>query len=95
MTSLAEHDSLDAAIGERVHTLMWRHRFTQLDFAARIGVTQPTLSRKLRGDRPWAAGEIAAAAEALDVSVEYLFFGWAPRGSNPEPTGYRTLAVAA
>jgi transcriptional regulator with XRE-family HTH domain len=81
MTVSPEHDPTDVAIGERVHQLMWRRRISQTQMAETLGVAQPTLSRKLRGERPWFAAEIAAAARSLDVSIGSLF------GDGPGPEG--------
>lgn len=78
-------ESLDAAIGERVHQLMWRQRVTVTTLARALGVSQPTLSRKLRGERPWYAGEISAAADYLAVPVGDLF-GRPRQDSNLQPT---------
>lgn len=62
----------DAVIGERVHQLMWRGRISQVSMAARMGMTQPGLSKKLRGERKWLASELAVAAGLLGVSMDEL-----------------------
>lgn len=64
---------MDVVIGRRVHHLMWERRLSQTAFAPQIGMTQNTLTRKLRGERGWSADEIAAAAQVLEVEVGYLF----------------------
>lgn len=54
-------------VGERIHTVMWRERVSQADLASVIGVSQSTLSKKLRGKVPITVGELVAIAEALGV----------------------------
>jgi hypothetical protein len=80
----------DQVIGENVHRLMWRAQESQSALAPKWGMTQASLSLKLRGKRPWFAQEIASAARYFNVSVDALFETgddeWAPRGSNPRPT---------
>ena len=80
----------DQVIGENVHRLMWRAQESQSALAPRWGMTQASLSLKLRGRRPWFAAEIAAAARYFGVSVNALFESdddeWAPSGSNRRPT---------
>lgn len=46
---------------------------TQGAMAARVGITQAAISRKLSGERPWFADELAVAADILGVSVGELF----------------------
>ncbi len=71
----------DAAIGERIHQLMWRSRVSQVELARQIGITQPGLSKKLRGERPWYVGELIEAAKLLGTSVSWLF----GEASPPDP----------
>ena len=85
--------SLNAAIGERVHRVMWTRRIPQSVIARELGLSQSAISRKLHGDRAWDADDVLAVAELLDLSLEYLFFG-----DGPEPeinTGSSQEAVAA
>lgn len=46
---------------------------TQSDMAARMDITQAAISRKLSGERPWFADELALVAGILGVSVGELF----------------------
>jgi len=86
VTSVAKVDPVDAVIGERLHTWMWRNRISQVDLAARLGISQPSIGRKLRGESAWSAGELARAAATLGVPVGW-FFGEAedvrPKGLEP------------
>lgn len=65
--------NVDAIIGENVHQLMWRSKETQVKVSELLGMTQSALSNKLRGKRPWFAGEIDAVARHYQVSVGALF----------------------
>ncbi|WP_367147245.1 helix-turn-helix domain-containing protein [Microbacterium proteolyticum] len=81
--------SLDAEIGERVHRLIWRQRISQTAFAANLGISQSTMSKKMRGERPWYAPELQTAASVLGVTVGYLFGESTDGGVGPagiEPT---------
>ena len=86
MPAVAKQDPVDAEIGERLHTWMWRNRIPQTGFADVLGISQQSLGRKLRGDSAWTAGELARAAAALSVPVGW-FFGEAetvrPKGLEP------------
>jgi transcriptional regulator with XRE-family HTH domain len=62
----------DALIGERIHQIMWRQRMTQGQLAARLGLTQTGVSRKIRGERPWFARELLEVAKALNTQVSAL-----------------------
>lgn len=65
--------NVDAEIGRRVFHRMWDMKITQTQMGQRIGVGQSTLSKKLRGERPWFSHELRDAASMLGVSVGYLF----------------------
>jgi transcriptional regulator with XRE-family HTH domain len=71
----------DVLIGERIHQIMWRQRMTQGQLAARLGLTQTGVSRKIRGERPWFARELLAVAEALNTQVSALL----PVEFDPDP----------
>jgi transcriptional regulator with XRE-family HTH domain len=86
MASVAKQDPVDVEIGERLHQWMWRNRIAQNGMAERIGMSGPSLGRKLRGESAWSAGELTRAAAALGVPVGW-FFGEAddvrPKGLEP------------
>jgi hypothetical protein len=63
----------DSQIGRRVGTLMDAKGITQTSMAARMGITQAAISRKLSGERPWFADELAQVAGILEVPVGELF----------------------
>jgi len=64
--------SLDEQIGERVMMTAWRQHLSQTKLATALDMSQPTLSRKLRGDRPWSAAELVRAANVLKISITDL-----------------------
>ena len=71
----------NALVGELVHQFMWRQKRSQTDVAAALGIAQSTLSRKLRGERPWEIGELYKLAEILEISIMDLI----PNEQNPRP----------
>lgn len=87
-----DSESIDAAIGRRVHQVMWDRQVTQTTFAEMIHMDQSSIAKRLRGKLGWSAKHVAQAAEALNVSVAYLF-GETDNGphaheaheSHPEP----------
>ena len=81
-------------VGEQAHMMLWRAGVPQKRMAEVVGVTQSTLSKKMRGDVPWTVDELVAAAGFLGVDAAVLL----PRvDSNHQPAGYRypLLAVTA
>lgn len=81
-------------VGEQAHMLLWRAGVPQKQLAEVIGVTQSTLSKKMRGTVPWTVEELVAAADFLGVDPGVLL----PRkDSNLQPAGYGygLVAVAA
>lgn len=59
-------------IGERLRQA--RGAETQLDFAARTGLKQQTISRCERGETPSTA-VLVALAEVTNLSIDWLLFG--------------------
>lgn len=65
--------TFDERLGEAIHQVLWRRKIRQTEFArAALGITQSAFSRKLRGERPFFAGELALIAAALDLAVTDL-----------------------
>lgn len=56
-------------VGERVHQAMWRQRAQQIEIAPELGMDQSTLSRKIRGKRPWSIAELYRLADILGVDI--------------------------
>jgi len=64
---------MDAAIGLRVHLIMWDRRITQQELGDAIGMDQSSLGKRLRGDRGWTPDQVVTVAKALGTTVAYLF----------------------
>ena len=74
---------MNAQVGELVHQHMWRNKVTQTAMAAILGISQPAVARKLRGERPFSVDELLAAAEFLNVAItEFL-----PNAGSPHQDG--------
>jgi hypothetical protein len=98
LTATADAPNLDQVIGENVHRLMWRAQENQSQLAPKWGMSQPTLSLKLRGRRPWFASEIDMAARHFGVSRDSLFESYDDQSplsdSNRRPPLYKSGALA-
>ena len=62
-----------------------RRGLYQGDIANALGVQQPTISRRWRGDRAWPLEDLPTVAELLGVSVAYLVTDNAPVPTNVAP----------
>ena len=97
LSATPERQGLDAEIGRRIFHLMWDRKITQTEMGRVVGVGQTTLSKKLRGERPWYTSELRAAAGMLEVSVGYLFGegeGVGPAGIEPTTSTVETFRLA-
>lgn len=86
-TSAGASRNVDLTIGTNVHMLMWRRGETQAALAPYLGINPAALSHKIRGRRPWFAGEIAAVARRYGVDEGDLFKKLPGVDSNHEPIG--------
>ena len=64
--------SIDAVIGERVRTWLFRRHVLQTSLARALGITQPALSRKMGGYTGWNATDLIKAAAFLEVPITEL-----------------------
>ena len=87
MAATVQRAEIDVLIGQRVHHVLWRRKLQQRELAAALGITQSTLSRRLRGESAWFAGDLVAVADALDVSVGWLF----GEDGSVRPKGFEPL----
>jgi transcriptional regulator with XRE-family HTH domain len=62
-----------AAVAQRVKEEAARQRIPQAALAERIGVTQQNVSRRLAGTAPITVVEAELFADALGVSIAWLF----------------------
>jgi len=85
--------TINQAIGEKVHTLMWRQGVTQERMAVELGVTQAAISKKVRGKRPFSVEELLRTAVLLRTSISELLAGvkLPHLDSNQEPIGHSRL----
>ena len=79
-------DSTDFA--RRLETLLEERDMTQLELAARVGVTRAAMSRYVSGDREPRFVTLVRIAEELDVRVEDLL----PTSGDPVQTALRIVA---
>jgi len=61
--------------GANVRGAMARRGITQVQMATLLGVSQPAVSARLRGETPFDVNELARVAKALDVPIERLVEG--------------------
>jgi transcriptional regulator with XRE-family HTH domain len=79
MTALGDRPDADVALGRVIHQAMWDQRITQTRLAVLLGIDQSTLSKKLRGERPWSVRELIDVADALRLDArELLARMWPP-----------------
>jgi len=87
MTALPTGMAADQAFGRAVHQAMWDRHITQKVMAPAIGLDQSTLSKKLRGIRPWSFKELLDVADFLKMDARDLLASmWGP-GDGPNPIG--------
>jgi transcriptional regulator with XRE-family HTH domain len=65
-------EDFTAQVAAEIRAEMGRQRMSQEALAARIGISQQSLSRRLLGTYPFNTIELAKAAEALNVPVGRL-----------------------
>jgi len=88
---MATRESIDVAIGDRAHQIMWRRRMTANGLGKALGISGATLGRKLRGSIAWSAADVLLVADVLDVDPADLL----PRlDSNQEPSGFTSPQVS-
>ena len=68
-------ETMDQAIGRRVHTLMWERRVTNRAMAPNLGMDESGLGRRLRGERGWTAEHVWSAATFLNVPLAAIYGG--------------------
>ena len=67
--------SAQTEVIDRISTAMSDLGFSQRALAERAGISQPTRSRSMKGDRMFRVGELLDIAAALDVSLAFLTEG--------------------
>lgn len=64
--------SIDALVGQRVHTLMWQQRIKNKDLANVLGLEPTGVGKKLRAEAKFSLEQLVAVARYLDTTVAYL-----------------------
>lgn len=63
---------LDRQVSENVETLIRRTKASQSSVGAAVGMSQPTMSRRLKNEQPWLLWEVTALASHFGVTLEQL-----------------------
>lgn len=82
-------------VGRQVHNLLWDKRIRNKQLAAHLGISESTLSKKIRGDRPWTLDEVLSTAEFLDVPLTDLLPGAHGSVTHRKALDRRVMATAA
>ncbi len=62
----------NVALADEIRGQLARSHRTQADLAALLGVSQPQVSARMRGEVPWRVDELVRVAEWLDVRPSVL-----------------------
>ena len=65
-------DELTLRVSGEVRAWMARRGVKQQDLAVRLGITQPSLSMRLRGRTRWTINDLVIVAETLSIPVSVL-----------------------
>lgn len=79
-----DQETLDVIVGRKLHMMMWDRKISQTTLAARLGMTQSNLSKKLRGDRGWSLDELKAVSAEMHVKMASLL---GEEEETPGPNG--------
>lgn len=92
--TISQNDrSHDEIVGERIAMLMFRHRVTQTALSRSLGMTQPALGKKLRGERKWSLDDLYAVARELGVTISELLGENYKTPPTPKSEGVNTQAM--
>ncbi len=78
---VATRHPADVALGRVLHSVLFVRDILQIDLAPKLGLDQSTLSKKLRGIRPWTFAEFLAIAELLSIEPADLLADMSQRKS--------------
>lgn len=85
LRAVPEPSRLNDRIAREVRAELARRGLTQLDLANAIGLSQASVSERLRGKTPFTSDDIERVADALGVHPSVLVGGNAPQ-PTPPPT---------
>lgn len=66
-------DALSTRVADRIRNAVEDARITHAEFAQVLGVSEQTIGRRLRGERPYPVTEIVKAVEYLNIDISDLF----------------------
>lgn len=72
MTTSKKLSDIELAIASVVRGEMAKRRLSANSFAAKLGISQPSLSSKLRGDTKFSIGELEAFASELGLNLSWV-----------------------
>ena len=82
-------------VGRNVRDIMFAREKNQVELALAIGVTESSMSRRIKGTTDWAPDEMEIVASLLNVKVSRLFEMLPDLDLNQEPTGSRLAPVSS
>lgn len=101
-------EPIDAAIGRRIHTLMWEQRIKNKDLGELLGLEATGIGKKLRAEQRFSIEQLVTVAAYLNTTVAYLVGEsenphQTPGGgsslpgldSNQEPAGFKPVVSLA
>lgn len=74
-------------LNAEIKSLMGRYDVNQTELAEFLGLTQGSISERLRGATDWKAPELLRVAEGFGRHVSELFGGHGPHGRGPDGVG--------
>lgn len=77
-------------IGDRMRKSLHHSDVGVQEMADYLGVARNTVSNWINGHIEPSLQTLRLWSMRTGVPLEWLRTGWAPRGSNPQPTGYQT-----
>lgn len=80
--------SLNDQVAATVRAELARRRMTQQDLARAVGLSQASVSERLRGKTPFSTDDIERVADALGIHPAVLFGGHGPLPTPPTTGRY-------
>ena len=81
VSAIGSNETIDEAVGRRIHALMWQQRIKNKDLAVLLDLEPTGISKKLRGSSKFSIEQLVDAARALNTTVAYLV----GETENPHP----------
>lgn len=93
---MIENSDMDwaAAVGDEVRAWLARTRHSQAQLALHLGLAKSAITRRVRGEYPFAITELIEIAQWLDISLEQLL-GPTILRAQKSPRGDMVTAGAA